>query len=33
MSVGTCGVRPYALDPELAKALRAKGEEWVGEKF
>ena len=27
------GVRPYALDPESAKALWAKSEEWVGEKF
>jgi NAD(P)-dependent dehydrogenase (short-subunit alcohol dehydrogenase family) len=33
MSVGTGGVRPYALDPERAKALWAKSEEWVGEKF
>lgn len=27
------GVRPYALDGERAKALWAKSEEWVGEKF
>jgi NAD(P)-dependent dehydrogenase (short-subunit alcohol dehydrogenase family) len=27
------GVRPYALDPERAKALWAKTEEWVGESF
>lgn len=27
------GVRPYALDAERAKALWAKSEEWVGEKF
>lgn len=27
------GVRPYALDPESAKALWARSEEWVGEKF
>ncbi len=27
------GVRPYALDPEHAKALWAKSEEMVGEKF
>src|SRR5262249_34282270 len=27
------GVRPYALDPENAKALWAKSEEMVGEKF
>lgn len=27
------GVRPYALDPERAKALWAKTEEWVGERF
>jgi NAD(P)-dependent dehydrogenase (short-subunit alcohol dehydrogenase family) len=27
------GVRPYALDPELAKALWAKSEEMVGERF
>jgi NAD(P)-dependent dehydrogenase (short-subunit alcohol dehydrogenase family) len=27
------GVRPYALDPERAKALWAKSEEMVGEKF
>lgn len=33
MSVGTGGVRPYALDPDRAKALWAKSEEWVGEKF
>jgi hypothetical protein len=27
------GVRPYALDPERAKALWAKSEEMVGERF
>ena len=27
------GVRGYALDPERAKALWAKSEEWVGERF
>jgi len=27
------GVRPYALDPENAKALWAKSEELVGERF
>jgi NAD(P)-dependent dehydrogenase (short-subunit alcohol dehydrogenase family) len=27
------GVRPYALNPERAKALWAKSEEWVGERF
>jgi NAD(P)-dependent dehydrogenase (short-subunit alcohol dehydrogenase family) len=27
------GVRPYALDPEQAKALWAKSEEMVGERF
>ncbi len=27
------GVRPYALDPAHAKALWAKSEELVGEKF
>ena len=27
------GVRPYALDPERAKALWAKSEELVGERF
>jgi hypothetical protein len=27
------GVRPYALDPERAKALWAKSEEMVGETF
>jgi NAD(P)-dependent dehydrogenase (short-subunit alcohol dehydrogenase family) len=27
------GVRGYALDPEHAKALWAKSEEWVGERF
>ena len=29
----TPGVRPYALDPEHAKALWAKSEEMVGERF
>jgi len=29
----SAGVRPYAIDPENAKALWAKSEEWVGEKF
>ena len=33
LSVGTGGVRPYAVDPEHAKALWAKSEEWAGEKF
>lgn len=27
------GVRPYAIDPEHARALWAKSEEWVGERF
>ncbi|MGE0739806.1 MAG: SDR family NAD(P)-dependent oxidoreductase [Hyphomonadaceae bacterium] len=27
------GVRPYAIDPERAKALWAKSEEWTGERF
>jgi NAD(P)-dependent dehydrogenase (short-subunit alcohol dehydrogenase family) len=27
------GVRPYALNPDTAKALWAKSEEWVGETF
>jgi hypothetical protein len=27
------GIRPYALDPEHAKALWAKSEEMVGERF
>ena len=27
------GVRPYALDPERAKAMWAKSEELVGERF
>ncbi len=30
---GSPGVRPYALDPERAKALWAKSEEMVGEQF
>ncbi len=30
---GTPGVRPYALDPDRAKALWAKSEEMVGERF
>ena len=30
---GLDGVRPYALDPEHAKALWAKSEELVGERF
>ena len=29
----THGVRPYALDPEHAKALWARSEELVGERF
>ncbi len=33
MSIDTGGVRPYALDPEHAKALWAKSEEMVGERF
>jgi NAD(P)-dependent dehydrogenase (short-subunit alcohol dehydrogenase family) len=32
-SAVTEGVRPYALDPERAKALWAKSEEMVGERF
>jgi hypothetical protein len=27
------GVKPYALDPERAKALSAKSEQMVGERF
>jgi hypothetical protein len=27
------GVKPYALDPERAKALWAKSEEMAGERF
>ncbi|MFX8562060.1 hypothetical protein ABTM00_20225, partial [Acinetobacter baumannii] len=27
------GVRPYALDPQTARALWAKSEEWVSETF
>lgn len=30
---GSPGVRPYALDPETAKALWAKSEEWVSQTF
>ncbi len=30
---GNPGVRPYALDPESARALWARSEEWVGESF
>jgi NAD(P)-dependent dehydrogenase (short-subunit alcohol dehydrogenase family) len=30
---GSGGVRPYALDPQRAKALWAKSEELVGERF
>ena len=33
ISVNSEGVRPYALDPERAKALWAKSEEMVGERF
>jgi NAD(P)-dependent dehydrogenase (short-subunit alcohol dehydrogenase family) len=33
LSVMSEGVRPYALDPETAKALWAKSEEMVGETF
>ncbi len=33
MSIDTGGVRSYALDPEHAKALWAKSEEMVGERF
>lgn len=33
VSMVSGGVRPYALDPEHAKALWAKSEEMVGEKF
>jgi NAD(P)-dependent dehydrogenase (short-subunit alcohol dehydrogenase family) len=32
-STAVAGVRSYALDPERAKALWAKSEEWVGERF
>ncbi|WP_421854975.1 SDR family NAD(P)-dependent oxidoreductase [Novosphingobium sp.] len=30
---GSPGVRPYALDPETAKALWTRSEEWVAESF
>jgi hypothetical protein len=33
ISPASAGVRPYALDPEHAKALWAKSEEMVGERF
>jgi hypothetical protein len=33
LAVGGDGVRPYALDPERAKALWAKSEDMVGERF
>ena len=33
ITVATGGVRPYALDPENAKALWARSEELVGERF
>jgi NAD(P)-dependent dehydrogenase (short-subunit alcohol dehydrogenase family) len=33
ISANSEGVREYALDPERAKALWAKSEEWVGERF
>ena len=33
ITVASGGVRPYALDPEHAKALWAKSEELVGERF
>ena len=33
LTVNTDGVRPYALDPDNAKALWAKSEEMVGERF
>jgi mono/diheme cytochrome c family protein len=33
ISVLSDGVRPYALDPERAKALWAKSEKMVGERF
>jgi NAD(P)-dependent dehydrogenase (short-subunit alcohol dehydrogenase family) len=33
ISPASSGVRPYALDPERAKALWAKSEQWVGERF
>jgi NAD(P)-dependent dehydrogenase (short-subunit alcohol dehydrogenase family) len=33
ISPGSPGVRPYAVDPEHAKALWAKSEEMVGERF
>jgi len=33
LSVGTGGVRPYAVDPDHAKALWARSEEWAREKF
>jgi NAD(P)-dependent dehydrogenase (short-subunit alcohol dehydrogenase family) len=33
ITVASGGVRPYALDPENAKALWAKSEELIGERF
>ncbi len=33
MALGRGGVRPYALDPDNARALWAKSEEMVGERF
>jgi NAD(P)-dependent dehydrogenase (short-subunit alcohol dehydrogenase family) len=33
ISPASPGVRPYALDPERAKALWARSEQWVGERF
>ncbi|HTJ64627.1 MAG TPA: SDR family NAD(P)-dependent oxidoreductase [Alphaproteobacteria bacterium] len=33
IAIGNPGVRPYALDPEHARALWAKSEEMVGERF
>jgi NAD(P)-dependent dehydrogenase (short-subunit alcohol dehydrogenase family) len=33
IGIASEGVRPYAIDPEHAKALWAKSEEWVGEVF
>jgi len=33
ITVASGGVRPYALDPQNAKALWARREELVGERF
>ena len=32
-AIKRAGVKPYALSPETAKALWAKSEEMVGERF